>query len=114
MAVLGLLLAAVGIYGVVANLATERTREVGIRMALGAQEGDVVWLFLGNGIRLALIGTALGLLGAYGLTKGLEHLLSDFPGGDPLIVGGVALLLVGVAILACWLPAQAATKIDPI
>jgi len=114
MAGLGLLLAAVGIYGVIANLATERTREVGIRMALGAQERDVVWLFLGNGVRLAFIGTALGLLGAYGLTKGLEHLVSDFPGRDPLIMGGVALLLVGVTILACWLPARAATKVDPI
>jgi ABC-type lipoprotein release transport system permease subunit len=83
-------------------------------MALGAQERDVVWLFLGNGVRLAFIGTALGLLGAYGLTKGLEHLVSDFPGRDPLIMGGVALLLVGVTILACWLPARAATKVDPI
>ena len=66
---LGLLLAAVGLYGVIANLASERTKEIGIRMALGAQRRNVIWLFLGNGLRLALIGTALGLLGAFGLMK---------------------------------------------
>ena len=103
-----------GIYGVIANLASERTREVGIRMALGAQPRDVLGLFLGNGMRLAVVGPAVGLLGAFGLTSVLKHLVSDFPGSDPLIVGGVALLLASVTILACWLPARAATKVDPI
>ena len=111
---LGLLLAAVGIYGVIANLASERTKEVGIRLALGAQPRDVIWLFLGNGVRLALIGAALGLLGAFGLMQVLSHLISSFPGNDPWIVVAVALLLTCVALLACWLPARRATKVDPI
>jgi ABC-type antimicrobial peptide transport system permease subunit len=111
---LGLLLAAVGIYGVIANLASERTREVGIRMALGAQSRDVIWLFLRNGIRLALAGTLLGLAGALGLTRLLGHLVSGFPGSDPWIVIGIATVLVGVALLACWLPARGATKVNPI
>ena len=111
---LGLLLAAVGIYGVIANLASERTREVGIRMALGAQSHDVIWLFLRNGIRLALAGTLLGLAGALGLTRLLGHLVSGFPGSDPWIVIGIATVLAGVALLACWLPARGATKVNPI
>jgi putative ABC transport system permease protein len=111
---LGLLLAAVGIYGVVANLASERTKEVGIRVALGAQFRDVIWLFLGNGVRLALIGSTLGLLGAFGLMQVLSHLIASFPGSDPWMVVGEALLLAAVALLACWLPARRATKIDPI
>jgi predicted permease len=111
---LGLLLAAVGIYGVIANLATERTREIGIRMALGAQARDVVWLFLGNGIRLAIAGTAIGLAGAFGLTRVLGRLIAGFPGSDPGLIFGVAVALAGVSLLACWLPARGATKVNPI
>jgi ABC-type antimicrobial peptide transport system permease subunit len=111
---LGLLLAAVGIYGVIANLAAERTKEIGIRMALGAQSRDVVWLFLGNGVRLAVIGTTLGLLGAFGLMNVLAHLIASFPGDDPWVVIGVALLLMGVTLMACWLPARRAAKVDPV
>jgi putative ABC transport system permease protein len=113
MAVLGLLLAAMGIYGVVANLASERVKEVGIRMALGAMPGDVVWLFLRSGVRLALVGTAIGLVGAFALTKVLSSQISRIPGNDPLIVIGVALFLFAVAVVACWLPARRATRVSP-
>jgi putative ABC transport system permease protein len=113
-AVLGLLLAAVGIYGVIANLASERTQEIGIRMALGAQASDVRWLFLRNGIRLALLGTAIGLLGSFGLIRILNRTMSIVPGNDPWVVIGVAALLIGVALLACWLPARRATKVNPL
>jgi predicted permease len=111
---LGLLLAAVGIYGVIANLASERTREIGIRMALGAQSRDVIWLFLRSGIRLAFVGTLVGLAGSFGLMRLLGHLVSGFPGSDPWIVIGIATVLVAVALIACWLPARGATKVSPI
>lgn len=113
-AVLGLLLAAVGIYGVIANLASERTQEIGIRMALGAQPNDVRWLFLSNGFRLAAIGTALGLLCAFGLTHVLSTMLAIVPGKDPWMVLSVAGLLIVVSLLACWLPARKATKVNPL
>ena len=114
LAVLGLLLSAVGIYGVIANLVAERTQEVGVRMALGAQRGDVVWLFLRNGIILALIGTAIGLLLSCALTRVLTHTVAIVPGNDPWVIVALAAVLVGVAVLACWLPAWRATKVDPI
>jgi len=113
-AVLGLLLSAVGIYGVIANLASERTQEIGIRMALGAQAADVRWLFLRNGIRLALLGTGIGLLGSFGLVQLLTKTMAIVPGNDPWVIIGVAVLLVGVALLACWLPARRATKVSPL
>jgi ABC-type antimicrobial peptide transport system permease subunit len=113
-AALGLLLSAVGIYGVIANLASERTQEIGIRMALGAQAADVRRLFLRNGIRLALLGTGIGLLGSFGLVRLLTKMMVIIPGDDPWVVLGVALLLVGVALLACWLPARRATKVNPL
>ncbi len=111
---LGLLLAIVGIYGVIANLATERTQEVGIRMALGAQSGDVCWLFLGNGVRLALLGTGFGLLGSFGLIKILNSRVSIVPGDDPRVIIAGAALIVVVALVACWVPAWRATKVNPI
>jgi putative ABC transport system permease protein len=113
-AALGLLLSAVGIYGVIANLASERTQEIGIRMALGAQAADVRWLFLRGGIRLALVGTAIGLLGSFGLMNILDKKVAIVPGNDPWVVIGVALLLITVALLACWLPARRATKVNPL
>jgi putative ABC transport system permease protein len=113
-ALLGLLLSAVGIYGVIANLASERTQEIGIRMALGAQSGNVLWLLLRNGIRLALIGTAIGLLCSYFLMKALNKAVAFVPGNDPSVVALVALLLIGVALLACWIPAKRATRVNPV
>jgi ABC-type antimicrobial peptide transport system permease subunit len=111
---LGLLLSVVGIYGVIANLAMERTQEVGIRMALGAQARDVIWLFLRNGIFLALLGTAIGMLSSFGLMRILNRMVAILPGNDPWVVVGLAALLGGVAIIACWLPARRATKVNPV
>ena len=110
---LGLLLSSVGIYGVVANLAAERTKEIGIRLALGAQPGGIIWLFVRNGLLLASVGAAVGLGAAFVLVTTLGRLLPALPGKDPWVVLGAALLLVGVAVFACWLPARRTTKISP-
>jgi putative ABC transport system permease protein len=112
-AVLGLLLSAVGIYGVVANLASERTKEIGIRMALGAQPGSIIWLFVRNGIILAGIGAVAGLGISFFLVTVLGRLLPALPGKDPGVVVCAAFLLVLVALFACWLPARRTTKISP-
>jgi putative ABC transport system permease protein len=111
--VLGLLLAAVGIYGVVANLASERTKEIGIRMALGAQPLGLIWLFLKNGIQLSVIGAGVGLAASFILLRFLGKMLPMVPGGNPWVVVGVAVLLVAVALIACWLPARRTTRISP-
>jgi len=113
MAVLGLLLSAVGIYGVVANLTSERTKEIGIRMALGAQPQGVVWLFLRNGLWLASIGAAIGLAAAFALVATLSRILPALPGKDPTMILCSAIVLVGVALFACWLPARKTTRINP-
>jgi putative ABC transport system permease protein len=112
-AALGLLLSAVGIYGVVANLASERTKEIGIRMALGAQPRGIMWLFVRNGLVLACIGAAIGLCASYFLVTMLGRLLPALPGKDPGVVVCAALLLVAVALFACWLPARRTTRISP-
>lgn len=88
--------------------------EVGIRMALGAQAGDVRWLFLRGGIQLALLGTGIGVLGSVGLMHVLNLKMAVVPGNDPWMIVGVAGLLISVALLACWLPAWRATKVDPL
>jgi hypothetical protein len=112
-AALGLLLSGVGIYGVVANLASERTKEIGIRMALGAQPAGLVWLFVRNGLLLAAAGATLGLGAAYALITTLGRILPALPGKDPWVVLGSAVVLVGIALFACWLPARRTTKISP-
>jgi putative ABC transport system permease protein len=114
MAVLGLVLSAVGIYGVIANLAAERTPEIGIRMALGAQGSDVLWLILRNGILLASIGTSIGLVLSFGVMYALAKTMPDIPGKSSLMVVGVAAMLVAISLLASWLPARKATKVDPL
>jgi putative ABC transport system permease protein len=103
----------VGIYGVVANLASERTKEIGIRMALGAQPGNIVWLFVRNGALLAGIGAVVGLGISFVLVTMLSRILPALPGKDPTIVIASALLLVVVALFACWLPARRTTRISP-
>jgi putative ABC transport system permease protein len=113
-AAFGLLLSSVGIYGVTANLASERTREIGIRVALGAQPIDITSLFLRNGMRISFLGTAIGLLGSLALVKILVRKLAMLPGGDPLVFVTVCAILVGVSLTACWLPARRAAKADPL
>lgn len=112
-ALLGLLLAAVGIYGVISGYVAQRTGEIGIRMALGAQWRDVIRLVLGQGLRLALIGAAVGLMGAWGVARLLKSAVPALPASEPLLVAGVLLLLLATTLFACWLPAQRAAKVDP-
>jgi putative ABC transport system permease protein len=111
---LGLLLALVGIYGVVANLAVQRTQEIGIRMALGAQSRSVLWLILKNGAWLASLGTAIGLILAFALSKGLTLAMPEIEGQDSIMILTLAVLLAGATLLACWLPALRATRVNPV
>jgi putative ABC transport system permease protein len=113
-AALALVLAAVGIYGVMSYIVSMRTSEIGIRMALGAQPRDVMNLIVGRGTRLAAVGIALGLVGAFALSRLLSSLLYGVQATDPATFAGVALLLAAVALLACYLPARRAMRVDPI
>ena len=113
-AFLGLVLAAVGLYGVISNLVAQRTGEFGIRLALGAKPGDVLALVLKHGLLLTVVGLFLGLAGAYGLNRFLGSIFPRMVEGDPLALGGMALTLLFVAFLACWIPARRATRVDPL
>jgi putative ABC transport system permease protein len=113
-AVIAALLAALGIYGVLAYAVAQRTHEIGIRLALGAGARDVLRLVIGQGMRPVLLGVVLGLAGAFGLTRVMKSLLYDVSPTDPLTFGVIALLLLSVALLACWLPARRATQVDPL
>jgi putative ABC transport system permease protein len=111
---LALLLAAVGVFGVMAYSVSVRTREIGVRVALGAGHRDVLTMVLGQGLRTILIGIAIGLAGSLALTRALRSLLFGVTTTDPLTFVAVILLLVTTALLACYIPARRATKVDPM
>jgi predicted permease len=111
---LALLLASVGIYGIISYLVGQRVHEIGIRMALGAQRGDVLRLVLGQGARMALIGVGIGLIASVWLTKLISTMLFGVSSTDPLAFGAAAVMLTLVALAACYIPARRAMRVDPI
>jgi putative ABC transport system permease protein len=111
---LALLLAAIGIYSVLAYSVRRRMREIGVRMALGAQRADILHMVLYQGTKLALVGTGIGIAAAFGLTRLMSSQLFGVTATDPVTFVSVAALIVLVALAACYIPARRATKVDPM
>jgi putative ABC transport system permease protein len=113
-AIAALLLASIGIYGTMSYAVAQRTREIGMRITLGAQRENVLRMVLGEGMKLALVGVALGLIASFALTRTMKNLLFGISTTDPLTLLGITLLLTAVALFACWIPARRATKVAPL
>lgn len=113
-ALAALLLASAGVYGVISFFVTQRTREIGLRVVLGARSTDVIRLIVGQGMRITALGIVAGLLGALALTRLMSNLLYGVSTSDPMTFAAVAGLMIVVALLACYLPARRATKVDPL
>jgi putative ABC transport system permease protein len=113
-AAIALMLATAGVFGVMAYSVSRRTREIGVRIALGARSRDVLTMILGQGLRTVLIGVAIGVAGAFAITRAVKSLLFGVTATDPLTFSAVILLLLTIALLACYIPAWRATKVDPM
>ena len=113
-AALALVLASIGIYGVISYIAGQRAHEIGLRMALGAQRSHVLKIVLGQGARLAFLGVVIGLAAAAGLTRLMTAILYGVSATDPLTFSAVAIVLTLVALVACYIPARRAVRIDPM
>ena len=111
---MALALGIIGIYGVISYTVSQRKREIGIRLALGAQSGDVVSMVLRQGAQLALLGVCIGLAAAFGLARLMTSLLFGVSAHDPLTFAAVAALLILIALVACYIPARRAMKVDPM